>query len=460
MNNYIIYDNNEVCSVDDLSYYFPFSMLESDELTLRVSQIIAEHVYGFTIETNEYKVGINFLVQRSLKVKIIVALILLSKEKRIKIIHVEYISPIFKHLFYKDVEIIDFKLRPHYLDTQSIFNTFSKYFINNIFYTIYTIFYKKVKKKSVVVRSWIDIDEVLHQEIFSDATIYIYPYGINLLRGLKFIIHCFKKYKSVTLMGVPYRFQDIINIYVQKLNGSDKGAINYEINGMLLHSKDFKYYSSIYTSDEFIPAVLSLYDSILLDNNVKIINNCHGIGMYNRYLNYNEVIVFNEIQKNYYEKCNSSVNFKIKNLKLNFTSRFVDSTQNIVFFEQALLDNYGLNYEANLQNQLFILLNTLASHDELNCLIKFHPNRTQKSKLRILNTYKSLREVQSIETLVNNSNIFLNFGSTSYFDYNEYGQFIFIKDKFFDPTKIFGKNIKTIEINELYEYLCKVFKIN
>jgi hypothetical protein len=320
------------------------------------------------------------------------------------------------------------------------------------------LFFNSKKKKDSVIRAWVDVDEQLHLKYFQSSTVFIYPFGINLFRSYKFIKYCFNKHESVTLMGIPYSFGKFLNILFKKIRMNDFGIISFEIDGMVKHTKQLGTFDTIFTSDEYIPAIFSLYHNLKINKKVKVINNCHGIGMYNRFINYDQILVFNEKQKSFYEICSPNVNFEVKRKKT-LKKELKNSYQqiDIIFLEQGELNKYGLQYENALQDEIFNILNNISGIENLNILVKFHPNRSSESKHNVINNYPNITEFLMIDTNQNSCKYFLNLFSTAYFDFVDQGNFYFIYDQYFNPSKIFGTEIETVHIKKLEQ---KILDLN
>lgn len=446
MKNYITLENGEIIDIEKISYQFPFSMLQSDIITYEVSAFIAEKVYLFPINSLEYKVAVNFLIQRSKKIYNIAAIVLLSRKYRINKICVEYINPTFLHFFGYQIQITNFKLSKKYLDKSAFLSSFIKYFPNRLFLIAHHLFFSKNKIEKSVIRAWVDVDEKLHGSVINMSTIYIYPFGINIFRSLNFINHCLKKYHSVSLMGVPYQMLGLIKMCFYRIKKSDLGIFLFEIEAMKKHSKQFNKFREIYTSDEYIPAIYALYQSV--DPSIYVVNNCHGIGVYNKYINYQQMIVFNSTQKDYYEIINPKVEYRVKEQEIEKEHSLINNQiLSFIYIDQFDLKKFNLFYEFEFQEKILSKLNELSNPNKNKIYIKFHPNRDERSRKKLLNKYKNINSVIKIDDLINFT--FINLSSTAYYDFRDIGKVIFIKDDLLTPEKIFGQHISSKTIEEL-----------
>ena len=146
MKNYIIFENNKCVEIEEVSSVYPFSMLESDSIVLEVAQFIADSIYKISKDEVEYKVLVNFLCQRSSKVKNIAVVINLSKADKISEICLDYMNDSFLFLFDYEIKIKPKRLSKNYLDNSLILSSFIKIFPNNLFLLYYRLFFNSKKK--------------------------------------------------------------------------------------------------------------------------------------------------------------------------------------------------------------------------------------------------------------------------------------------------------------------------
>lgn len=444
--NYILLENGEIIPINRLSEKVPFVFIRILPIHLELCEFIASSILNYNPNTTEWKIAVNFLSQRSTKIRIITAIILLSAKYKIAEINVDFIGIEFLKFFQYPIKINSPKKYGSWIDAHEIYMSILKVFINKLFRLLRNRYLREAKS---VIRSWIDIDAVLHNEYYNVSCIYIYPYYLNYFRGFKYIINTLRKHKNSTLIGVPYSFSKFLNIVFSSLSQRDKALISFEINAMMRHKKDFESYNLILTSDEYIPAIPILYE-ILLDEKKSIINNCHGIGFYNPYNLYTKMIVFNSAQKEYYQKKNNIKNIEIKeDVSSNYKKLNKYFKTILVYIDQGNLKRHGLLYEEMLQYKVMSKINNLAREHSFTCTIKFHPNRKTSEKKSILLKYKKFEEIRDFERTSSQKYIFINLYSTAFYDFRVFGDFYFIKQDLFDPTLYFGKSINCIKIEEI-----------
>lgn len=437
LNSGVTYDINEIENI------MPLALVRCNLEHIDVGEFISKKIINDYSELHR-QVFVNLILQRSKKVKLITSIILLSKKEKIKSIDISFLGKDFCELFdypinfsykYSNLEnLIDFKER-----WKGYFKIIPNYF--------FRLFIKKsIPHPTTIVRAWVDVDEKLHSKVFSKSLIYIYPFGLNLLRSFKFIRRCFNNYESVTLMGVPYRLKDLIKLFFAPKSFKDIAFMLYEFNAHKNHSEDFEDISNIYTSDEYNPAVLALYNSI--HKKIKTVNIAHGIGFYNAYINYTEFRLFNENQKLFYQKLNKNIKYHINFRSNKINNNLAKTFDNFIYIDQGDLLGLGYPYEDNLQMCVLDVLSKLSITCSNKFYIKFHPNRTNKSINQILSKYNNIIRTNDI-LMVQDSALLINLYSTIYFDYFNTHQMLFISDKYFTPKILFGEEISIVDLSLL-----------
>jgi hypothetical protein len=438
MNDYVEFENGEIILIKDFNKVFPMTMVRTNSLRVEVCEFIVDKYYQLLPNSLEWKILINLLSLRSNKVEIITALILMSRTKKIKVISTDFINKEFNHFFDYDIDIVSKSFKHSYIDKSQFMNAVIKFFINRLFRVLKK---KRTSSNPSIVRAWTEHDIGLHKEKFYSSYIYIYPFGINLKRSFNFIKKCFKENNDVSLMGVPYSFNRLIKIFLNK--NKDLSLLEYEIDAMKRHADDFCNFKTVYTSDEFLPAVPALYHE-LTKKNMSIINIAHGMGMLNPYNIYTKFKVVNELQKKFYEKFDQNIPFDVYREDTVKETFLDESLETCIVFIHQNLTTLDLYYEEELQQKIFLTLN---NHSKKEIYIKFHPNIKLEEKNKILSTYENLKEIKNFDYTIHKYT-FLATCSSAYYDFREIGPFIFIEDDLFKPTNYFS-NIQTIHIDNL-----------
>lgn len=440
---YIKLFSGEYIYLADLSKRIPFVIIRTLNTHIRVCEHIANNYYSYNKDSIEWKVLVNFLSLRSEKTKIITAVILLSEKERISEINITFLSSELAKFFKYDILFLQKNIINSFINSSQVLSSFIKIFPYRLFYLLRK---ETSFSNNSVVRSWVDNAEMIYPKEFKTSTIFIYPFSLNIIRGLKFIVHCYRTYDSVTLMGIPYSYKRLFRILRSKGLEKDCAIVEYEIDAMKHHELDFMKYDTIYTSDDFILASPALYQNMI--NNKSIINNAHGIGFYNPYNIYDKMLVFNDAQKDYYIFRNNEIEFTIKEDDKPRSIIAKDLETVLVIMDQGNLSKHGLIFESLLQEKVVTKVCQVGIKRNLKVFIKFHPNRKHTEKKKILSNHK-LIEIQNMNTLKGYKILFINLYSTSYFDYRQYGSFLFVKEGLFDPRVYFGNSILIVDFDNL-----------
>ena len=451
--NYVKFIDGDILHVDDFNKIYPMSMIENSILKIEICEFLATNYYGLVKKSLEWKILVNILSSKSHKIRMVTILILISRQKNIEEINIDFIDSKFKNFFNKNIYFLYEDSEVSYIDSVQVFNSIIKFFINHLFRFFRN---NKIKKNSSVIRAWTDLDKELHNDYFNDSTIYIYPFGINIIRSLKFIKKTFIENKNSSLMGINYSFKKLIKIIISKNRYKDLSLFEYELAGMESHSKDFLYFQVIYTSDEYISAIPVLYSN-LIKQDKKIINIAHGIGIYNPYNIYTKFYLKNEFQKNFYLKFENNLEYGISEVKYIRKDSILNNNLEtvIVFIHQANLLNYRLLYEKEFQERILFKLNNILLSK---IYIKLHPNTKVNEKNEILSKYQNIIEIKEFD-LSKYNYTFLTMFSSAYYDLNRFGKFVFLEDNIFSPKKMFN-NINLINYEELEYFIKKELTYN
>jgi hypothetical protein len=440
-NNFLIVDGEKIYE-EEIPAFFPLSVIKYKDNYAAIIEFIVQEIYRIDKEDPKYAVAVNLLASKSLKIKHLTIVIEITKICNVEAICFDFISAKFKPFFDDKIKLIHENSNEEFIDKSEVKAVLPKYLVNLFFSIVGLIIRKKGNPTKSVIRAWVDVDEKLHKNEFSNSTIFIYPFGINLKRSYTFIKKVFSTHSNVRLIGVNYQLLDALKVAfsADKLNA----LIDFELNGMKVHSKYFKKYSTIYTSDEFQVATPILYQQ---KEDATVINRAHGMGCYNLIINYTEFYVFNDVQKEYYKRNN--LVYKIYNSEPGelIQSQSDKKVNRIVYIDQGDLNKYNYFYETKLQNKVLKELNDINEGDnEYEVFVKYHPNRSE-TEIKEFNNVNKLASIKVLDA--NEQYLFINLYSTSYFDFKKLGSFIFVSDDHFSAKYFFGDSITRVHIDQL-----------
>ena len=230
--NYVKFIDGDILHVDDFNKIYPMSMIENSILKIEICEFLATNYYGLVKKSLEWKILVNILSSKSHKIRMVTILILISRQKNIEEINIDFIDSKFKNFFNKNIYFLYEDSEVSYIDSVQVFNSIIKFFINHLFRFFRN---NKIKKNSSVIRAWTDLDKELHNDYFNDSTIYIYPFGINIIRSLKFIKKTFIENKNSSLMGINYSFKKLIKIIISKNRYKDLSLFELILHMVLVY---------------------------------------------------------------------------------------------------------------------------------------------------------------------------------------------------------------------------------
>jgi hypothetical protein len=403
---------------------------------IKIAEFVG-HKKNYTDE--EIKIFANYLSTRSRKALLVTAILKYYNGDKFTLTTDILSSELAKYLgIYSHIEITSDS--NHWIDYQEIVKSILKYFPSILF----RILSKKIDEPNKsVVRCWVDVDEVIHCDNFKKSDKFIYPFGLNIFRSYKFIKRVSNEYKNYSLMGLNYSLWYLLAEFRKNLD-VDISIIRYEKAAYIEHVPTLSKYTTIYTSDEYLPAVPTMYIKLLSSS--KIENVCHGIGVYNIYNYYTSFQLINNIQFEYYSQ-NGNSNYQILHSN-RCKNHKIKNVKSLTYIDQGDLKKMGYNYEGQLQEQLIDILNKLSHQTEIQIFVKHHPNR--RGQIGKLN-YSKIKKINSFCDLTQkNQNVYLNLFSSAYFDLYKKNQVIFVSNDSFDPKIIFGNSILTVSLNERF----------
>ena len=437
--NYIIIDGKEIYE-SDFTEFFPFITIIHKQSFAKIVKIIVEDFYKINPESHLYPIYMNFISLKSMKAKYIAMIIEFSETHNLEYIYFDYFTKEFEKLLNKNIKNKIKNNNIDFVDEKEFKLTFVKYCANKLFNILGILIKRGSGDKKNVIRAWCDVDETLHHAEISDSKIFVYPFGINIMRSIKFIVNCIKKKYNFQLVGVEYSFIDSLKTILFK--NKVENLIKFEYNGMKKHSTRLLSFRKVFTSDEYQFASQILYSS--RGNDTIVTNRAHGIGVYNLFIDYDHFEVLNNAQHKYYFKNNPNINITYPENK---TYKYFNKTSTkIVYIDQGDLKEYDLNYEIKLQQKILSILRKLSSENSLEISVKFHPNRSESEKV----SFKKKNSFKTIEIFNENENyLFVNLYSTSFFELHIFGKCLFVEDDLFSAKNFFGDEIDCVHINNL-----------
>ena len=326
-----------------------------------------------------------------------------------------------------------------------------KLLVKTLLHRGYRLFFSPGKAASASIRSWVEITEKMYGDRYRDARVLIYPFYLNLPRHLKYLRRCFRQYPRVTLCGLPYNPLHWVRLAVAPRN-FDAAYLRFEIEAYRRHGSELAQQPGhrLYTSDEFEAGALAMVEAIR-ERGGEVVNTAHGLSFGCPYVAYNDFAVYNTAQETYYAKHSPDTRFVVSPRinageadRLNVAR---DGARTIIYIE-ANYRSLGMTFEADLQDRIIAAIARLAESGSLAAVIKAHPNRSQAdyADYRRRTGLDIVRHLNELGTV---APVFVTIASAAYYDFRQYGPFVFIDDGYSDLNDFYGENLQGCSIDEL-----------
>lgn len=404
------------------------------------------------------KIYVNLLIKHSKFTAQITALYFLHKNGILPIrsIHSDFNLEVVKK-FFPDIDLKGSESESdNYIDSKHRYI----FLVKSLMHRFYRILSsgRRIVARDVSIRSWVEISEVMFSEHYKGGNILIYPFFLNFKRHVKYIRSVYKRFESVSFMGLPYRiFPALKNVLVC----SDNFYVMEEFYAYHKHAQELSLITnlSLKTSDEF-EAGSFVMSGVLKDNCISVENKAHGISFACPYTNYSSFLVYNKAQQAYYALNSLDTEFRIFERR---NAPKTDAVKASAIFSPAIVAIYnpyarvGLKFEHLLQEKIFNTLDEFCTSRGMPFYIKKHPNSIS-SDLQYLESWKVATKIFSLSELRYSNPVFINISSVSYYDFKDYGPFIFVDDGIVPIDVMFGSDIVSVKLSELDKLLPRYFE--
>lgn len=327
-----------------------------------------------------------------------------------------------------------------------------KAIINNI-YRLLGFFY--TSKKTKAIRTWVELSTALFPNEFTQSSILVYPFTLNIKRHIHFIRGLISDGRDWSFAGLPYSIWLALHILVLKPKDRDICIARFEYKANRQHGKEiltkYKKLKCLYTSDEFEVASIAIHSAIT-HKSVEVHDTTHGLGFYGPYVQYTSMKVMNIAQHNFYIKYNPHISFsggaRISCKDIPHTPQYEQPSTPVIVFIHSRCKHVSLQYEGTVEDRAVLKIKSISLALNIPFVIKKHPNSTEKVQTELL-AY-DIPLITNLDSIKKQSPIFVTLLSTSFYDFCHLGPFLFIKDGLFDPYPYFGHaiNISSLDMLE------------
>ena len=427
---------------------------------------VAELYFSFSKGSGMYKTLINMLFLKSNRLRAIAAVIEYSKHAEItEVVYETDLSP-FRSFFTggEKISFIHLQQSPaSWINSSERIISIFKWVANILFTLYFLLVGRKKTKKGIksVIRTWVDDAEKIYGDKYESSVIFIHPFFLNPIRGIKYIVHCFKTYRNVTLIGIPYQLGDLMSVVFSGGINFDKALVYFEAKAMKNHVHHYSTFDIIYASDEYMVNAHLLYYDLMI-NGKTVINKAHGIGYYSPYVEYSEMHMYNENQVDHYRKRNPHIRYYLLDEYQVSEYKFAEKKPSaIIFIDHGNLEQFNLYYEADLQQKILDQLRETASDLGISLFIKFSPQTLAAAQSRFHKKFPEYQTCSNLTAIRDSYNaIFVNMFSTAYYDFSRFGKILFIETEVFKPNLMFGNNIECVGLSGLTTTVKQIINTN
>lgn len=298
------------------------------------------------------------------------------------------------------------------------------------------------RKQDEVLRSWVDVSIELFPEESRRALILVYPFGINLMRQLRYLgwLRCGKY--AYTLAAYPYSPRLLLRWL---WCGSDLDLAQLEIDAACGHAawilRRFRP-MRVFTTDEFEPASFVLNEA-LMRSGVEVVNKAHGVGKYSPYVAYSQMWLFNEAQREFYRHFNPGQSFRL------YPRRAPDwplaAVETLVLVDQLCEETTAIH---SFQQSIARTLRRVGPELGFHVAMKLHPN----SSLPESTEDDGFRRTRTGGWAPGTA-LFLTAYSTAYLSFESRGPTWLVENAQFDPRLVFGSEARVVHLDALEEFL-------
>jgi hypothetical protein len=300
----------------------------------------------------------------------------------------------------------------------------------------------RARRSQEVLRSWVDVSVELFPEQAAQATILVYPFGINPLRQLRYLRWLHRRKFGYTLAAYPYSATLLLRWL---WSGSDLDLAQLEIDAAARHAawliRRFRP-TRVLTTDEFEPASFVLNEA-LMKAGVEVVNKAHGVGKYSPYVTYSQMWLFNEAQREFYSHFNpqqatqlyprAAPQWPLVNVEtLVLVDQLCDEKTSIHAFQQAIAQT----------------LRRVGPALGFRVAMKLHPNSSLPESI----DDDGFRRTRSADWPAGTA-LFLTAYSTAYLSFESRGPTWLVENAQFDPRLVFGSEARVVHIDALEEFL-------
>ena len=306
-----------------------------------------------------------------------------------------------------------------------------------------------------VIRAWVDSTDAAYPREVESAAMLIYPYAISARRQLRYLWHCRKQRRYMSLMGLPFRARDVLRVFLDRRDWEVR-IVECERRAFLDHASDIEAMGAevVYTTDEFEAAACEFHQE-LERRGIRTVNRSHGVAVYGPYIFYSEFWFLNRSQRSFYlrrGRVSDCRYLRVLPESLTFPVPHEDAYRPGVVYLQGNWAHATKRYEAAFERDAIRAAQAACDKLGLPFVVKLHPNCGRLGR-RGLNPRAGIKTVKDMDSVQISHPIFLSIGSSAIYTYLERGPVQLLVDDLSHPKESFWRDIDGLRPEELADLL-------
>jgi hypothetical protein len=353
------------------------------------------------------------------------------------------------------------RLRQQGLDTESLPHELAlvprgvalAFFVKALLHRTYRVLARPLLADVPLVRSWVDVSEVMYGELFPRAQLRVYPFSYGVGRQAAFVRALSRRGLRWSFDGVPYRLRDAFGALVsgrhRHLHLAQAERRAYEAFAEELLAAGVR---EVYSSDEYEVGAVAACER-LAAGGAKYMNTAHGIGLYCPQLAYTRFDYLNDYQAAFYRRMGSSMELRKRqgaNSRLPFERNELQASPELaVVYVHQNFEAYHLPSEIAAQQAVMARLADVARELGIPAFVKLHPNMPQarfKASLppavRVAGRWDELRGLRPV---------FLTIYSTAYYELAPVAPVLVYAAPTYNPAVYLDGAFRTFTMDNLVE---------
>lgn len=304
--------------------------------------------------------------------------------------------------------------------------------------------------RSSILRTSFELHKQAFAQEYRRSHILIYPFFLNVRRGLRYVRSVLREHPDAKLTGIPFRWRDIAML-VAWPTGRDARLTRAELFGYIRHGRDLAAYRPRYVgcSDDVDAGGFVLAEALRSVGSA-CENRTHGIGKYAPYTAHTHSLLYSAPQIDYYSTRNPDCEYRL----VEFSPLPAAECANIdcIVYVGSNFARLGFEYDVEVERRIIAALRTITKRLRFSFFVKIHPNLSIDEAAEAYDIERSYLTRQA-EPPPYPQCMYFSFTTTAYFELARWGPFYFVDMATIPIEELFGEGIPKVAFDELAAFL-------